>query len=147
MTYKGIIIKHTGTTNTIRIQVNREACTGCSTCSSRQAKCDQGIDITVPCCRACSVGNTVMVDMDLPGELLPAFIVFGLPLLGLLTGGFAGYRLAPAADAGIIWGCLLGLACGFILAAVAERKLPQVQPRVHTITALHPSHEEPHAQP
>ncbi len=135
MRYNGVIIKVENTLVTVRLQVHAEVCSGCSSCSLHKKPCNQGLDIVVPAKPGeYREGELIEAETELPHKGLTACIVLGAPLAGMLLGGLIGYRSAPGNDGYVLTGCVLGLVCGFIFAAFAERKLPWMKPRIGVIT-------------
>lgn len=86
-------------------------------------------------------GDEVMVKVPHSNPLLAALILFGIPLLGLLAGGVAGYiffrelGIDPNAGAGIIG--LISMAGVFILLHLKEkRQLEKGEKRINIVNVI-----------
>jgi len=122
MLENGIVTALTGAKATVALPP-KESCGGCGKCSLGKEGKEMLIEAENPV--GAEKGDRVAVEIPSRDPLLAAFIIFGLPLLGLLGGAALGYLFFPADKpagnlAAVALG-LAGLAAVFLLVRRSER--------------------------
>ncbi len=130
MIKSGIIISFQEQTAVVRVPITAQNCASCSSLGAcRSDKKDQCLEIPLSADQVLHIGDLVEVDVALPDQAVVSLIVFGIPLLGALAGGFLGYFQEPENDLIVFGGGMLGLLVGFIPAAIVDRKVKKLHPR------------------
>jgi len=111
-----------------RVKISLPLKEGCGTCG----KCTLGkggkyMRLEIENIAGTRVGDEVLIEVPERDPLIAAFLLFGIPLLGLLIGGGSGYLLFlscsadPNAGASLLG--LMTMACVFIILRRRERRL------------------------
>ena len=93
-----------------------EACAGCNACGGQKR------EHTLWVRGAGRVGDIAVVDMPDRMVVKASFAAYGLPLITMLLGLILGSLMGHGRDLFTAVGTLVGLAAGFALLAVTERK-------------------------
>ncbi len=122
----GIVVALRGPRASIRIQpVSEEACAGCGSCGRADAKGARLLEISTG--ETLEVGDRVLVETAPVGRLSASLLLLLVPLLGLLTGAFAGQALGQKvgleAETGAILGGLSALTLSYVVVTVADRRI------------------------
>jgi sigma-E factor negative regulatory protein RseC len=120
----GKIIEEKG--NRVKISLPlKEGCSACGKCTLGRG--GKYMFLEAENSAGARIGDEVMVEIPERDPLIAAFLLFGIPLLGLLIGGGAGYLIFfswggdPNAGAGLLG--LITMAGGFIMLRLRERRL------------------------
>ena len=120
----GKILKTVGTRAQVSLPL-KEGCSGCGKCTLGRG--GKYMRLEAENVAGGRIGDEVLVEIPEKDPLAAAFILFGVPLLGLLVGGGAGYLLFsgwggdPDAGAGILG--LMTMAGVFIMVRRREKRL------------------------
>lgn len=120
----GLVVGIEGKNAKITIE-RKSACGSCKGC--RLGSSDEtSMTIEVSNEVGASVGDLVAVDMESTNVLLAAFIMYGIPLLALLTGVFFSYGLSQIFNYSsdfihMIWGILFTVISFFIIKMNEEK--------------------------
>lgn len=104
----------------------KPACQGCEiSCSRVGVTKDSGIPLTVPDPHAWSPGDRVLLAMPESFLLATSLLVYGLPMLGLLSGAMLGASLAQWSmpdwrEAWSVVGALVGFGSGLGVARIVR---------------------------
>ncbi len=122
---QGEVVAVSGTLGRVRMlqACDADRCATCGLCSSGAGQKPM-LELEVRFPEPPKTGDLVRLRVHMPNQGLVAILVFGLPLTGVLLGGLGGMSLLGGlGDAGLVLGGTCGLAAGFGLVALANRKL------------------------
>ncbi|MDI6793830.1 MAG: SoxR reducing system RseC family protein [bacterium] len=135
MQEQGRIIKVEG--NQARVTLEpKEACRSCKLCQAgRQGEMIIQVENSI----GARVGDQVKLEIEVEEVLRSAFLLYGLPLLGLLI-GFLGGGVVIGSEPGIIGGGLTGLGLTFLGLHIYDKRLKKLGREkgviVHHISAV-----------
>ena len=117
MTKIGRVIAYENKTKMATIEYSRpDACEKCGACGTSSHKG------TIKIKADCAVGDWVRLELPEARFVQAAFLAYGLPLLGFLSGLFLGSWLWHS-DGGSILGAVLGLLLALGILALNERRI------------------------